>query len=162
MLTFSDLYQKYAPEVYRFAFWLSHSRPEAEDITSETFVRAWVRRSTIRTETLKAYLLTIARNLYLERQRGRKRQVPLENDLPDGDPGPEARAQYLLELQAIARLLSTVPEADRSAFILRVQFELPYAEISRVLGVSEVTARVKVHRVRRKILQAMVEKEFLE
>ena len=116
MLTFSDLYEKYAPEVYRFAFWLSHSRPEAEDITSETFVRAWVRRSTIRTETLKAYLLTIARNLYLERQRGRSRQVPLENDLLDGDPGPEARAQNLMDLEAVANLLDSLPEADRSAF----------------------------------------------
>ena len=54
MLDFRGLYESYAPEVYRFAFWLAGNSPEAEDITSETFVRAWVNRSTIRTETLKA------------------------------------------------------------------------------------------------------------
>jgi DNA-directed RNA polymerase specialized sigma24 family protein len=55
MLRFQELYDSYAPEVYRFAFSLSGERAEAEDITSETFVRAWVNRSAIRTETLKAF-----------------------------------------------------------------------------------------------------------
>jgi len=41
MLSFQGLYESYAPEVYRFAFWLAGNSPEAEDITSETFVRAW-------------------------------------------------------------------------------------------------------------------------
>ncbi|MHC4560444.1 MAG: RNA polymerase sigma factor [Planctomycetota bacterium] len=65
MLTFKDLYETYAPDVYRFTLWLAGDSFEAEDNTSETFIRAWVRISSIRTETLKAYLFTIARNLYL-------------------------------------------------------------------------------------------------
>jgi DNA-directed RNA polymerase specialized sigma24 family protein len=40
MLNFQDLYEEYAPEVYRFVFWLARDSSEAEDITSETFVRA--------------------------------------------------------------------------------------------------------------------------
>jgi RNA polymerase sigma-70 factor (ECF subfamily) len=64
MLSFQELYESYATEVYRFAFWLAGDSSEAEDITSETFVRAWVNRSSIRTETLKAYLFTIARNAF--------------------------------------------------------------------------------------------------
>ena len=56
MLDFQDLYESYASEVYRFALWLAGDSSEAEDITSETFIRAWVRNSTIRTVTLKAYL----------------------------------------------------------------------------------------------------------
>ena len=66
MLDFEALYESYAPQVYRFAFWLAGNSPDAQDITSETFIRAWVNMSTIRTETLKAYLSTIARNLFLE------------------------------------------------------------------------------------------------
>ena len=41
MTDFSSLYKKYAPDVYRFALYLSGERGDAEDITSETFVRAW-------------------------------------------------------------------------------------------------------------------------
>jgi len=74
MLSFQELYESYAPDVFRFAFSLSGERAEAEDITSETFVRAWVNRSAIRTETLKAYLMTIARNTFLERRRKSRRQ----------------------------------------------------------------------------------------
>ncbi|GAG61253.1 unnamed protein product [marine sediment metagenome] len=89
MLKFQDLYESYATEVYRFSVWLSGDHFEAEDITSETFIRAWARSSTIRTETLKAYLFTIARNVYLEERRKRKRQVALKDVYPDPAPGPE-------------------------------------------------------------------------
>ena len=72
MLSFEDLYESYAAEVYRFALWLAGDGCRAEDITSETLIRAWVRNDTIRTETLKAYLFTIARNVYLEQDRKKK------------------------------------------------------------------------------------------
>ena len=79
MLTFQDLYESYAAEIYRFAFWLVGDGLEAEDITSETLVRAWTSSSPIRTSTLKAYLFSIARNVYLNRQRKRKREVLFED-----------------------------------------------------------------------------------
>jgi len=86
MLTFKDLYEDYAIEIYRFSLWLAGDSFEAEDITSETFVRAWSRIQTIRTETLKAYLFTIARNIYLEQHRKGKRQVVLNDIYPDPAP----------------------------------------------------------------------------
>jgi RNA polymerase sigma factor (sigma-70 family) len=100
MLNFQGLYESYAPEVYRFAFWLAGDSSEAEDITSETFVRAWARNSTIRTETLKAYLFTIARNVFLEQQRKSKRQVALEDVHPDPAPGPFRRLTVRLSFYA--------------------------------------------------------------
>ena len=63
MMDFQELYDSYASDVYRFAFWLAGDKAEAEDVTSETFVRAWARREAIRTETLKAYLFKVARNV---------------------------------------------------------------------------------------------------
>jgi len=159
MLSFQDLYESYAPEVYRFAFWLTGDGPDAEDITSETFVRAWVNRSTIRTETLKAYLFVIARNLFLEQQRKSKRRVALEDVHPDPAPGPEVAVQSQLELDEVRRVLRTCPECDRTAFVLRVQHELPYAEIARVLGLSLSSAKVKVHRVRKKLLTTRLHRE---
>lgn len=66
MTGFAELYEKYAPDVYRFSLYLSGQRAEAEDITSETFVRAWASAEPIRTATVRGYLFTIARNLFLQ------------------------------------------------------------------------------------------------
>jgi RNA polymerase sigma-70 factor (ECF subfamily) len=159
MLTFQDLYEAYAAEVYRFTLWLAGDSFEAEDITSETIIRAWIHINIIRTKTLKAYLFTIARNLYLEQQRKRKRQVVLRDVYPDPVPGPDKVVESQLEIQRVQRILQTFSEIDRAAFILRVQHELPYAEIARVLGLSLSTAKVKVHRVRKKLLAICVDKE---
>ena len=159
MIEFQDLYESYATEVYRFAFWLAGESAEAEDITSETFIRAWSRRNGIRTETLKAYLFTIARSVYLEHRRKDKRRVVLEDVHPDPAPGPEKKVESQLELQRVQRFLQALPEIDRTAFILRVQHELPYVEIARVLGLSLTAAKVKVHRVRKRLLTDRLERE---
>jgi RNA polymerase sigma-70 factor (ECF subfamily) len=161
MLSFEDLYESYATEVYRFALWFAGDRREAEDVTAETFVRAWAHNSAIRTETLKAYLFTIARNVYLERQRKSRRQVPLEDGYPDPAPGPDQVVAQRLELQRVRGVLRTCAEIDRAAFILRVQHELPYAEIARVLGLSLTATKVKVHRVRKRLLAACADREVV-
>jgi len=159
MFNFNELYDLYANEVYKFAYWLSGDRFEAEDITSETFVCVWTRFNSIRTETLKAYLFTIARNIYLKKLRKGKKQVALNDALPDGNPEPEKLVESRLELQRVQSALLKLSEMDRSAFILRVQHELPYAEISRILGISLTAAKVKVHRVRKKLLAARTDME---
>jgi RNA polymerase sigma-70 factor (ECF subfamily) len=159
MLSFQDLYESYATEVYRFARWLAGDGFEAEDITSETFIRAWVHNSTFRTETLKAYLLTIARNVYLEKRRKSKRQVALHDVYRDPAPGPEKVVESRLEIVRVERVLQALPEIDRAAFLMRVRHELPYAEIARVLEISLTAAKVKVHRVRKKLLGICVDRE---
>ena len=152
MLKFKDLYSKYAYDIYRFAFWLSGNSDDAKDITSETFVRAWMNLSSIRTETLKGYLLKIARNVYLGQLRKQRKHTELENTHPDPSPGPEKTAEVRSELARIQAFLQTLPEVDRSAFVIRIKYELPYAEIARVLQISETAAKVKVHRVRKKLI----------
>lgn len=161
MLTFEDLYETYAAELYRFAFWLSGDGAEAEDITSETFIRAWTHREPIRTETLKAYLFTIARNVYLGQRRKRKREAVLDESLPRPDPapGPEEQYESRMELARVQAFLQTLPEVDRAAFVLRVQHELSYAEIARTLDLSLTAAKVKVHRVRKRLLAMRADEE---
>ena len=159
MINFQDLYESYAVEVYRFTLWLAGDRSDAEDITSETFISAWVHSSKIRTETLKAYLFTISRNIYLQHLRKKKRQVVLEDVHPDPAPGPEILTESQLKLQKINRVLQTLPEIDRAAFVLRVQHELPYDEISRVLELTITTTKVKVYRVRKKLIATCIDKE---
>ena len=159
MLDFEDLYQMYALDVYRFSFWLAGDSAEAEDITTETFIRAWTNSKPPRTETLKAYLFVIARNCYLEQKRKVKRQVPLEDYYPDPAPGPEEVTESRIELHKIINFLNIFPEVDRTAFVLRVQHQIPYSEIARVLSISESSAKVKVHRVRKKLLTRYLKEE---
>ena len=162
MLNFQDLYEGYAKDVYRFALWMTGDSYEAEDITSETILRAWVRRHKIRTETLKAYLFTIARNIYLGKLRRQKRQLDLDEALPDPAPGPARVVESHLEILRVRRILQTMPEIDRAAFVMRVQHELPYAEIARALGLSLTATRVKVYRVRKRLLSSFLDKEGAE
>lgn len=160
MLNFHDLYETYSVDVYRFALWITGDRFEAEDITSETFVRAWARKGTIRTETLKAYLFTIARNNYLEKLRKQRRQTDLDDGHHDPYPGPEAMAESQADLHNIRVILQQMPEIDRTAFVMRIQHELPYAEIARALGLSLAATKVKVHRARKKILVTFLDQEI--
>lgn len=159
MLTFNQLYESYAEEVFRFAFWLSGNRTWAEDITSETIIRAWTHFRPIRTETLKAYLFTIARNYYLNQLRKEKRLVELDEELMDPAHVPDTLIEHLDEIQRARVVLLSLPECDRTAFILRAQHNTPYIEIARVLQISESAARVKVHRARKKLTISRISPE---
>lgn len=149
MLSFEELYVSYSPEVYRFSNWLCGNSTDAEDITAETFTRAWVNFERIRTETLKAYLFTIARNIYLESLRKHKDHETLNDRHPDLHPNLEKSFETKSDIDQIRTTLLTLPEIDRSAFVMRVQYDLSYAEIARVLQTSEGAVKVKVHRVRK-------------
>ena len=159
MLDFHDMYEEFAADVYRFSIWVCGNGQDAEDITSETFIRAWSKRHSIRTETLKAYLFAIARNIYLESKRNQKNPSRLNGDISDPSPGPEKTIELKSDLQQAHKVLMTLSEIDRTAFILRVQHNIPYAEISRILNLSLSTSKVKVHRARKKIIQSFLEKE---
>ena len=159
MINFEDLYDSYAQDVYRFSLFLSRDSDEAKDITSETFIRVWVRKNKIRTETLKAYLIMIARNIFLEKQRKMKRQVRLIDDHSDPTSSPENIVESRLYLSKIWEKLNTLPEIDRTVFALRVINDLPYEEIARMVGLSITTAKVKVHRIRKKLLELDMGKE---
>ena len=159
MINFHHLYESYAADIYRFSYWLAGDSAEAEDITSETFIRAWVSNSPIRTETLKAYLFTIARNIYLEGKRNAPQQISLEDFYPDPSPSPEQLVETQFEISSVRKFLQTLPEIDRAAFIMRVQHELPYAEIARTLDISLSAAKVKVHRVRKKLITIIINHE---
>lgn len=161
MINFQDLYQSHCDDVFRFALWLSSDRQEAEDITSETFIRAWAHHRKIRTETLKAYLFTIARNIYLQHLRKNKRQAVLEDVHPDPAAGPDEQTESHNLLTRIRTVLRSLPEIDRTAFLLRVHHGLPYEEIARILPVNPTSGKVKVYRVRKKLIAECIDKEVL-
>ena len=148
MTDFSLLYKKYAPDVYRFALYLSGERGEAEDITSETFVRAWTSPEPIEMATVKGYLFTIARNLFLQGLRKTSRHVVLDDDLCDRQAGPDVQAEQKEKLHTVLTELQRLPEASRSALLMRALDGMTYEEIARVLGISLAAVKVKIYRAR--------------
>jgi len=148
MTDFSTLYRQYAPDVYRFALYLSGERGEAEDITSETFVRVWASPTPIEMATVKGYLLAIARNLFLHSRRKSARQVPLDEEPRDMQDGVHEQAEQKDELRAVLARLQRLSEVDRAALLMRAVDGMPYDEIARVLGISLAAAKVKIHRAR--------------
>lgn len=148
MTDFSALYQKYAPDVFRFALYLSGDRSQAEDITSETFVRAWTSPEPIEMATVKGYLYTIARNLFLHGLRRKSDHVALDRELPDPRASSYVQAERKEEFRAMLAGLQELPEIDRTALLMRALDGMPYDEISRALGISLASTKVKIHRAR--------------
>jgi len=159
MTGLEELYHRYSRDVFRFAFWLSGNRAEAEDITSETFVRAWVGTADLRMGTVKAYLIAIARNLFLQGRRRSRRHRELDVDFPDPGPGPESPVDRRDELRAVLDQLQTLGEIDRAALLMHAELELPYEEIARALGMSVTAVKVRVHRARLKLTDVRSKKE---
>jgi RNA polymerase sigma-70 factor, ECF subfamily len=159
MLTLEELYETYCSDIYRFAYWLTGNSADAEDITSETFTRAWFNYDSTKMETMKAYLMKIARNIYLEMLRKNQDHAELGEHIPDYQNSIETKLQTQSEIKSIQNFLQTFSEDHRTAFILRVEHDLPYAEIARVLKISETAAKVKVHRVRKKLIEERLRKD---
>jgi RNA polymerase sigma-70 factor (ECF subfamily) len=137
--------------VHRFAVWLSGNRAEAEDIVSETFLRLWGSLDELQVETLKGYLLTIARNVFISQRRKSGRFRSLETDLSDNSQPPDAEAEGKDEMRVLKTAVDTLPEGERAAFLMRIQQGISYQEIARSLGISLAAAKVRVHRARVKL-----------
>lgn len=108
MITFHEIYERHSKDVYRYAFWLSGDSEDAQDITAETFARAWAGRDEIRTATVKAYLFAIARNIYLKARRHVNRQTDLPLDQSDGSPAPEQVVESKLALQQAISMIQAL------------------------------------------------------
>jgi len=149
LVDFEDIFERFSPDVFRFSLYLSGDPSLAEEILQETFVRAWVTPGEVRGGTVKAYLLTIARNLYRAEMKRSARHAELDGALPDPNADPQAVAWGRLDLEAALAALRTLPEADRAALLMHAQDGMSHAAIAAALGLS--VAAVKVHRARVKL-----------
>lgn len=152
---FARLYREHAADVHRFAVYLSGDRPLAEDLVSEAFVRVWTARERVELTTVRGYLFAIVRNLLLQHLQHERRRAPLDERIADGRPDPEVRASDQSQLQTVLSALRDLPEVDRAAVLMRANGELPYQEIAAALGISVTAAKVKVHRARLKLAEAL-------
>jgi RNA polymerase sigma-70 factor (ECF subfamily) len=154
MLTdIENLYECYAGDVRRFALYLCGDVAMADDITSDTFMRAWMAADRIHQPTVKSYLFTIARNAYTDLLRRAARHTQLDENMPDARISTQTQMELSAEVRAVLAALQQLPEMDRTVLLMRALDEMPYEEIAETMGIPVVTAKVKVHRARLKLMQ---------
>jgi hypothetical protein len=111
--------------VHRFALFLTGDAARADDLTADTFVRAWRARDRIQHATVKAYLLAIARNLFRDQLRSSRqstsREVELQDTIADEAPGADLHVQHASTLRDVRRGCAAWPRRPSGAAPLRAQ-----------------------------------------
>ena len=151
--SFDRIYQDYFDPVYRYVLSLSGNQAVAEEITQETFFRALKTLDSFQGKSsLKTWLCSIARNLWISEQRKRKEQ-PLSDaeTFSDDSPGPEE--SIMRQDQSMHRL----EKPYREVFTLRTLGQLSFRDIGELFGKTDNWACVVYHRAR-----AMIRKEMGE
>lgn len=157
------LYETYRSDVYRYLLGMTRDPDLAEDLLSETFCTAILSLETLRNDgAVKSWLLTIARNKWLDHVRKRRpiSDVDLtELYIADTAPGPEQRA---IQKEAARRLQSLLSREDqRTQTVVRMRIEgYSYFEIAQKLGIREGSARVIDFRARKKLREQLIEEGY--
>jgi RNA polymerase sigma-70 factor (ECF subfamily) len=153
---FSKIYDKYIDKIYRFIFLKVNSPEVAEDLTSETFLRGWQAYKTQNSklkaqnkiENPPAFLYQIARNLVVDyyREKGRAQVVSADYRIIDPRINLEEKANLNSELEEVRRALANLKDEYQDVIIYRYLDELSVPEITKIMGKSEGTIRVLLHR----------------
>ena len=152
---FSTLYRSYAPEVGRAVRTRLHDPESVADAVQETFTRALEQLDGLRdTSRFRPWLLAIGKNTAVDQLRLRAKSTHLDEDddaTESSEPGPEAVA----EVRELARLVSGcvagLSSRDATAVTLVADLGFSPAEVADALGVTRGTAKVIVHRARRRL-----------
>ena len=145
------LYADQLPRVYNFFRYRVGDGPEAEDLTSVTFERAWRARDRYRRDlgAFSTWLMTIARRVAIDayRRAATRRQVPLEEAAGlSAGPTPEDAAARRSDFERLSELLAALPDRDRELLALKYGAGLTNRAIARLTGLTESNVGTILHR----------------
>jgi len=150
--------------LYSFALKLSRARDDAEDLVSDTVLRAFERWDQYRLGTnIRAWLFTILYHLFVSRKRRiDAREVP-EGDGESGwspqdevgEADPEGRFYDSFLDDEIVKAIHALPDDYRTAVVLSDIEDFRYAEIAQMLGIPEGTVKSRLFRGRRLLQQKL-------
>lgn len=151
---FTVLVEHYWERLYRWLYHLTHDQHAAEDLTQETFLKAFRGLGMFRPgSNFQAWLFRIAHNNFVnERRESARARQHFPEELATTDPGPAELAMSKEALQLLARAVGRLPAEFRAAFLLRVEEDLSFREISQILDITEETARWRVFKARQKLM----------
>jgi RNA polymerase sigma-70 factor (ECF subfamily) len=158
---FADLYDRHVVRVYRHIYYLVNDAREAEDLTAQTFLKAWeaIDRYKERGAPIVAWLLRIAHNLTVSYLRSKRDHGTLEETFIDQKlhRNPEEALEQATDEDSVRQAIMRLREEQRQVIILRFVEELDYREVAQVIGKSVPAVRVIQHRALgnlRKIMQS--------
>jgi len=168
--TLSQIMDEYGNDVWNYAYFLTRSAEQADELSQEVFIRAYLGISQFRGQcSLKTWLLTITRNTtftYRKSKFFRSSQwggmLPMENG--EAERGgwmsiPEMQAHPSAEAEAIRRehvheiwdVVMSLPDKFRELLLLHLKYELTLAEIAEMLDISIGTAKSRLSRAKAKV-----------
>lgn len=160
---FDELVRQTYEETYTLAYRLTGNEEDARDVVQETYLRAWKGLRHFRGDArLSTWLYRITANASytLMKKRKKHRHEPLVDELADVvDPGfsadPEAVTDASLLRDQLAAAMDDLPSKLRAVVVLRDVYGLSHEEISDELGISVSAAKVRLHRARRRLHDAI-------
>jgi RNA polymerase sigma-70 factor (ECF subfamily) len=160
---FGRLYDRYVGLVYRYAYHRLGDRPQAEDVTSETFLRALRRIGTLQYQgrDIGAWFVTIARNLIFDHVKSsRYRLESTTSDIVELSPSTHGPEQQVLDMATNEELLRCIRKlnADQQECIsLRFLQGLSVAETAAIMDRNEGAVKALQHRAVRRLAQLLPE-----
>lgn len=148
---FGELVRRYQHKIFNFVYRMLGDREEAEDLTQETFLRAFKALPTFRAGArFSPWLYRVATNATLNLLRGRRRTAPWDSDLEVVSklPSPEHIVEGRETASLLASLILELPAHYRTVLVLRHVNELSYQEIAQALDLPLGTVKARLYRAR--------------
>ena len=147
---------------FNLAFWLVRSRPDAEDIVQEAYLRAFRAFDSFRGDDIRPWLLAIVRNAcftWLKANRPAELALGLDERVgeipaPEAE-GPEASATRNLERRVLNEAIAALPPQFREVLVLRELEDLSYRDIARIAGAPIGTVMSRLSRARRLLAESL-------
>ncbi len=157
---FAEIYDQFAPKIYKFCYFRVSSREEAEDITTQVFTKAWDHIASGKEVTnVQGFLYRIASNLIIDfyRKNKDKREISIDDpispiDVPDKVDFTETIDRELL-VEEIQKKLAELSDNYREVITYRYIQDLSIKEIAEIMQTSENNISVRLHRAVEKLKQ---------
>lgn len=159
-----QLFDVYHDRIYRYVLRMVKNPAEAEDLTQDTFLRAYRGHESLRDpQAVRGWLYRIATHACLDRLRQRKPQVSIDSEEgADRVNAVVTKSPSGLEITerketsaCVQRCLDFLPDSYRAVILLHEAHSLTAAEIAELLGVTVTTVKIRLHRARRKLQRIM-------
>ena len=140
---YGELYQRYVEKIYRYIYFKVGGRDETEDLTSQTFLKAWdaIGDYEWRNHPFGAWLFRIAHNLVVDYHRAKKETVGLDDATPqlEGRTSkdalrPEQVLGEMITMERVRRAIGRLTEEQQQVLILRFFDELSTGEVATIMG----------------------------